>query len=84
MIVDGIHGNDRFDGFLVDLIQEWNLRLPTVVVQNDLPEACRTSSMVLCVQSHGEDTTELARHIANVYNGIKHDSVIRLDQHTFI
>ena len=76
MIVDGIYGNDHFAGFLVDLIQEWNLRLPIVVVQNDLPNACMNSSLVLCIQSMGEDTTELAKNIANDKRAAKHDSLI--------
>ena len=79
MMADGICGNDRndqFTGFLVDLIQEWNLRMPTVVVQNELPNACRNSSLVLCVQSMGEDTSELARHIAHGNGAVKHDSLI--------
>ena len=76
MIVDGIYGNDHFAGFLEDLIQEWNLQLPTVMVQNELPNACRNFSLVLCVQSMGEDTSELARHIAHGNGAVKHDSLI--------
>ena len=45
------------------------------MVEDDLPDMCRTSYQVLCVPSN-MDTTELARHIANVDRGSKQDSRI--------
>ena len=74
-IMKGIHGEDPFEGFLGDLIDEWNLQSPTIVVQDDLPGLCSTSQWVVCVFSD-MDTTELAEHIAKIARGSKQDSLI--------
>ena len=75
LILKRINGDGNFDGFLGDIILEWNLRSPTIVVQDDLPDMCWTSHWALCVPSN-VDTTELASHIANVGRGSKQDSLI--------
>ena len=74
-ILKGINGDDHFDWFLGDLIHEWNLRSPTIVVNDHLPDMCRTSYWILCLHS-SMDTTELAGHITNVDRGNKQDSLI--------
>ena len=48
-ILKGIHGEDHFEGFLDDLIKEWNLQSPTIVVQVGPPDICLTSQWVLCI-----------------------------------
>lgn len=74
-ILKGIHGEDHFEGFLENLIKEWNLRSPTIVVQVDPPDICLTSQWVLCIFGK-MDTTELAGHLANIERGSKQDSLI--------
>ena len=75
LILKGIKGDDHFEGFIGDIISEWNLQSPTIVVQDDLPDMCKTSQWVLCVDST-MDTAELAGNIANVGMGSKQDSLI--------
>ena len=70
-----VKGQDHFEVFLGDLIHEWNLRSPTIVVQDDLPDLCKTYQLVLCVLSD-INTAEFAGHIANVARGSRQDSLI--------
>ena len=74
-ILKGIHGEDHFEGFLADLIKEWNLQSPTIVVQVGPPDICLTSQWVLCIFGK-MDSTELAGHLANVERGSMQDSLI--------
>ena len=74
-ILKGIHGEDHFEGFLDDLIKEWNLQSPTIVVHAGPPDICLTSQWVLCIFCK-MDSTELAGHLANVERGSMQDSLI--------
>ena len=74
-ILKGIHGEDHFEGFLDDLIKEWNLQSPTIVVHAGPPDICLTSQWVLCIFCK-IDSTELAGHLANVERGSMQDSLI--------
>ena len=75
LCLKAINGDDHFNRFLGDLIHEWDLRSPTIVAQDDLPDICRSSHWVLCFH-RVMDTTELAEHIDNVVKGNKQDSLI--------
>ena len=57
LFMAGVNGEDHFNEFLEDVILEWKLRSPTIVVQEDFPDLCITSQLVLCVSSN-----ELSKH----------------------
>ena len=68
-------GAEPIDEFISDIIGEWQLRLPTIVAGNDLPELCMTHERVLCL-SNGFDLDELSEHIAKLHLNRKQDGVI--------
>ena len=67
----GVNGETHYNGFLEDVIQEWGLLSPMIVVNEDFPDLCITSQLALCISC-----TEPPRHIALVLKESKQDSMI--------
>ena len=59
--------------FIGDIISTWKLLSPTIVVDENLLELCRTHQWVLCLVS---DNEELARHLEVIHQGRKQDGII--------
>ena len=68
------HGaNQTLEQFVGDIISTWKLLSPTIVVDENLLELCRTHQWVLCLVS---DNEELARHLEVIHQGRKQDGII--------
>ena len=65
----------ELDKFLVDLIDTWQLRSPTVIVQGDLPKLCMVRQWQLCL-SDSWDTLELANHLALAHLHRRQDGIV--------
>ena len=72
------HGaNQTLEQFIGDIISTWKLLSPTIVVDENLLELCRTHQWVLCLVSDNEnDNEELARHLEVIHRGRKQDGII--------
>ena len=71
------HGSEdiEFDQFIRDIMVLWKLRAPTLIVQGDLPQLCKTD-WVLCLPSEGWVSEELAEQLATIHMQRKQDGVI--------
>ena len=66
---------EPFEMFLKDIIEEWQLRSPTVVVEGDFPELCLKRQWVLCLRSDAEsDVNETSQHLAMIHRDRKQGS----------
>lgn len=70
---------ELLDEFISDIIREWQLRLPTIVGEEYLPEMCRTHGRVLCL-SNDVALDELAEHMALIHLNRNQDGVIFLGE----
>ena len=68
-------GRDTLNEFILDVINEWQLLLPTIVAGHDLPELCRTPQRVLCL-SYADYSNEMAERIALMHLDRKQDGII--------
>ena len=76
-IAHGLEKTEVLDKFVEDLIDTWQLRSPTIIYQDDLPELCRKRDWILCL-SNAWDMSELAQHMVDIYSQTKHDGLIFL------
>ena len=61
--------------FVKEIIEEWRILSPTIIVQNDMPEMCMTFQWALCLANDmGMD--ELAPHLATIHQHRKQDGII--------
>ena len=70
-------GQDGQEKFIKDIIKEWRLKSPTIIIQDNLPSFCMTQSWWLCL-TNDQDGDELAVHLALIHNKSKQDGVIVL------
>ena len=61
--------------FIVDIIGTWQLRLPTLVFEDDLPQLCMTHERALCL-TNAMDLDELAEHLATIHLNRRQDGLI--------
>ena len=61
---------------LLDIFSVWNLRSPTIIVEESLPVLCMTYKWVLCLPSRDVDMNELIHNLAMLHYERKQDSVI--------
>ena len=76
-IAHGFEKTEVLDKFVEDLIDTWQIRSPTIIYQDDLPELCRKRDWILCL-SNAWDMSELAQHMVDIYSQTKHDGLIFL------
>ena len=62
--------------FLEDLIVNFELRAPTVLIGEYVPEFCMTLQWVLCLKNTNNDETNIAQHLATLHLSSKQDAVI--------
>ena len=77
------HGLEKtvgLDTFVEDVIDTWQIRSPTIIYQDDLPELCRNRDWILCL-SIAWDMNEMVQHLIEIYTQRKHDGLIFLGQH---
>ena len=72
-------GAELQDNFVSGIIEEWQLRLPTIVVGDDLPGFCMSHERALCLTSL-MDLDKLAEHLATLHINRKQDGVIFLGE----
>ena len=51
-----------FELFVKDVIDEWKLNTPTIIVDNDIPDTCKTLSWSLCLANE-LSVQELVLHL---------------------
>ena len=71
----GYGANHTFELFIEDIIVTWKLISPTIVVDENLLQACRTLPWVLCL-ADDNDNNELVEHLGVMHQGRKHDGII--------
>ena len=71
---------EEFETFIVDLIDAWKLRSPTLIARGDLPQVCMRLEWVLCLPTDS-DTNELVEHLAAIHKQRKQDGIIFLEKH---
>ena len=74
-IAHGLVETEGRDKFVKDLMETWQIRSPTIIYQDDLPELCMKRQWVLCL-SNDRDTNELAQHLVEIYHQRKHVGLI--------
>ena len=65
----------ELDDFLGDLIDTWQLRSPTIIIQGDLPDFCMRAQWLLCL-SEGLNTSEVANHLDLIHQHRQQDGII--------
>lgn len=70
------HGSEseQFQAFIEDIIETFQLKSPTVVFNDDLPNMCMIYQWLLCLSNR--DTKELANNLASVHIQRKQDGII--------
>ena len=76
-IAHGLEKTEGLDKFVEDVIDTWQIRSPTIIYQDDLPELCRKRDWILCL-SNDWDINELVQHLVDIYSQRKHDGLIFL------
>ena len=64
-----------FELFVKDVIDEWKLNTPTIIVDNDIPDTCKTLSWSLCLANE-LSVQELVLHLQTNSMHRKQDAVI--------
>ena len=70
------NGSELSENFIKDILSTWRLTSPTLIYQEVLPDLCKTSHLVLCVENNKEDMDELTDHLAIIHQERRQDSVI--------
>ena len=63
------------DEFLSDIILEWNLRLPTVILSEEVPNLCMTHKEILCLP-YIEGIEMLVQQLAILDQNMRQDGII--------
>ena len=70
------HGTElTFEAFIEDIIETWQLRSPTIILKDDLPQMCMSLQWLLCL-SNDQDVNQLANHMDKIHQGRKQDGLI--------
>ena len=74
------HGTESevFDNFIGDVIETWQLRSPTILVEGELPNVCMTHQWLLCL-SNNQGTIDLRNHLDYIQQSRRQDGVIFSD-----
>ena len=70
------HGSEseQLEAFIKDIIETWQLRSPTIIVNDDFPNMCMTHQWLLCLSNR--DTNEVTNHLASIHQHRKQDGLI--------
>ena len=71
---DGLD-SEQFEAFIWGIITTWQLRSPTILFKDDLPQMCMNQQWILCLTLN-MDTNELANHLAFIHKHRKQDGLI--------
>ena len=63
------------DEFIADIIQVWQLRLPTIIVKDDIPELCMINERAHCLTNE-MNVAELAEHLVEMRRKREQDAAI--------
>ena len=66
---------NNVEAFIEDLIKMWQLRSPTIVINDELPNLCINHQWLLCLQNE-VDSVEVLHHMEIIQQGRKLDSLI--------
>ena len=71
------HGteSEQVEAFIEDTIEAWQLRSPTIIVNDDIPTMCITYQWLLCL-SNNHHGGELLNHLASIHHHGKQDGLI--------
>ena len=73
-----VSGNQLYP-FLEDLIADFELAAPTIIVGDDVPELCMNTQWVLCLKNSDNDTTEISKHLETLLLSRRQDAIIFSD-----
>ena len=75
-----VHSDDAFNSFIVDVMEEFRLILPTIIFAADaVPQLCIELKWVLCLDSSQNDAALIAEHLKILHLTRKQDGVIFAD-----
>ena len=78
-ICNVVHGDD-LDLFVKDLVTEFKMRRPTILLDDELPELCFTHQWMLCLSAAAanlpKEMSILVEHIRTLYNEGRQDGLI--------
>ena len=75
-ICSSSHGaNHTLEMFIKDIIVTWKLLSPTLIVDENMLEVCKTLPWVLCLGTN-LDNIELSQHLEVMHKVSKHDGII--------
>ena len=77
VICNGVHGDDM-GRFVKDLVSEFKLLRPTILLDDELPEQCFTHHRMLCLSATSQpgEMSILAEHVRTLYNEGRQDGFI--------
>ena len=75
-----VHSDDAFNSFIVNVIEEFRLILPTIIFSADeVPQLCIDLKWVVCLDGSQNDATIIAEHLKTLHLTRKQDGVIFAD-----
>ena len=66
---------ERLEPFVASIIGTWQLRSPTIIYNDDMPELCINHKWLLCI-TNDEGDNELTSHLKSIDTGRKQDGII--------
>ena len=70
-----VSGNQIYP-FLEDIIANFELTAPTIILDDDVPELCMSIQWVLCLNTFSNDVTEIAQHLETLFLSRRQDAII--------
>ena len=70
-----VSGNQIYP-FLEDIIANFELTAPTIILDDDVPELCMSIQWVLCLNTFGNDVAEVAQHLETLFLSRRQDAII--------
>ena len=68
-------GTEDLEAFIKHMIGTWQLRSPTILLEDNVLNICMSHQWLLCL-SNDKETNEVATHLASIHKRRKQDSVI--------
>ena len=62
--------------FVTDLIAEHQLRMPTAIFEEGIPDICMTNTRIHCISSENTDYGAVIEHVFQLHNNSRQDALI--------
>ena len=70
-----VSGNQIYP-FLEDIIANFELNAPTIILDDEVPELCMNIQWVLCLNTFSNDVAEVAQHLETIFLSRRQDAII--------